>query len=70
VVQDQTGQTLLQSTPQAVTITLPMDEEQAQEAEKHSSPAQGIFWIAKWCEYMLKKAASLGIKVLYLTSKN
>lgn len=72
VVQDLTGQTVLQSAPQAqaITITLPMDEDQAREAEKHSSPTQGIFWLAKWCEYMLNKARALGIKVLYLASRN
>lgn len=64
-VTDDTGQVVLTPTgSQQVTITLPLTEEEVKHGLHHKI-VDAIYWLAKWCVRIIKKAAIAGIKVVF-----
>lgn len=65
-ITDDTGQPVLQpSQPQDQTVmTLPLTEEEIKHGLHHKI-FDSIRWLAQWCLRIARKAALLGIKVLY-----
>lgn len=63
-VSDQTGQVLLSAKPSTQTVTLPLTEEEIKHGLHHKI-FDSIRWLAAWCVRMAKKAAVLGLKVVY-----
>lgn len=63
-IADDSGQTLLTPSTQTATITLPLTDEEVQEGLRHPV-VDAIFWLAKWCKLLVKKAALIGGRVVY-----
>lgn len=64
-VTDSFGQVVLTpSGSQQVTITLPLTEEEIKHGLHHKI-VDAIYWLAKWCVRMVKKAALFGVRVVY-----
>lgn len=68
-VTDDSGQVVLTpSGSQQVTITLPLTEDEVKHGLHHKI-VDGIYWLAKWCIRITKKAALAGVRVVYRQQK-
>lgn len=64
-ITDDSGQVVLAPTgSQQVTITLPLTEEEVKHGLRHQI-IDAMYWLAAWCVRIAKKAAHLGIQVVY-----
>jgi len=64
-ISDDSGQVVLTpSGSQAVTITLPLTEEEVKHGLHHKI-VDAMYWLAKWCVRVTKKAAHMGVQVVY-----
>lgn len=64
-ITDDSGQVVLTpSGSQQVTITLPLTEYEIKHGLRHKI-VDAIYWLAKWCVRITKKAVVVGIRVVY-----
>lgn len=61
---DDQGQVLLSAKPSTQTVTLPLSEEEIKHGLHHKI-VDSVRWLAAWCVRIAKKAALLGIRVIY-----
>lgn len=63
------GQVVLTpSASQQVTITLPLSQEEVNMGLHHKI-VEAIYWLSAWCVRIAKKAAVVGIRVVYRNAK-